>query len=111
MLISTLVAEPGSLPGSQEKRLSISWVPQPALLPPLSDSPEEWRDPNHPSTQGGLEVTRDNFIPLFDNNIKNYKEWRARILLYGKKMSIQNKGKEATINLLTSLTGVFMAPS
>jgi len=58
------------------------------------------------STQGGLEVTRDNFIPLFDNNIKNYKEWRARILLYGKKMSLQNKGKEATINLLTSLTGV-----
>ena len=51
-------------------------------------------------------MTRDNFIPLFDNNIKNYKEWRARILLYGKKMSLQNKGKEATINLLTSLTGV-----
>ena len=58
------------------------------------------------STQGGLEVTRDNFIPLFDNNIRNYKEWRARILLYGKKMSIQNKAKEATINLLTSLNGV-----
>ena len=58
------------------------------------------------STQGGLEVTRDKFIPLFDNNIRNYKEWRARILLPGKKMSIQNKAKEATINLLTSLTGV-----
>ena len=57
-------------------------------------------------SQGGLEVTRGNFIPLFDNNIRNCKEWRARILLYGKKMSIQNKGKEATINLLTSLTGV-----
>ena len=51
-------------------------------------------------------MTRDNFIPLFDNNIRNYKEWRARILLYGKKMSIQNKAKEATINLLTSLNGV-----
>lgn len=31
----------------------------------------------------GLEVTKDNFIPLFDKSTKNYKEQRVRIVLYG----------------------------
>ena len=57
-------------------------------------------------TGGGMDVTKDNFIPLFNNNPKDYKEWRSRITLYGKKMTLQSKYKEATINLLTSLSGV-----
>ena len=52
------------------------------------------------------DITKDNFIPLFNNNPKDYKEWRSRITLYGKKMALQQKSKEATINLLTSLNGV-----
>ena len=37
---------------------------------------------------------------------QDYKEWRQRICLYKKKLTLQNKPKEATLNLLTSLTGV-----
>ena len=52
------------------------------------------------------DVTRDNFIPIFTNKTEHYKEWRQRIQLYFKKMSLLSKKKEATINLLTSLTGI-----
>ena len=52
------------------------------------------------------DITKDNFIPLFNNKPSDYKEWRSRISLYGKKMTLQNKGKESIINLLTSLNGV-----
>ena len=58
------------------------------------------------TTSGSVEVTKDNFIPLFTNNPREYREWRARISLYGKKVAVQNKTKEATINLLTSLQGI-----
>ena len=57
-------------------------------------------------TSGALDITKDNFIHLFNNNPKDYREWCSRIALYGKKMTLQSKAKEATINLLTSLTGV-----
>ena len=52
------------------------------------------------------DITKDNFIPLFSNKIADYKEWRLRIGLYLRKMLLQNKKKEATINLLTSLNGL-----
>ena len=49
---------------------------------------------------------RDNYIPLFDNKPSSYREYRQRLLLYYKKMKIQKKTAEATISLLTSLSGV-----
>ncbi|CAJ1416750.1 unnamed protein product [Effrenium voratum] len=52
-----------------------------------------------------LLVTRDNYIPVFDGRPNNYKEYRMRIMLYFRKMSLQNRKGEATINLLTSLSG------
>ena len=51
------------------------------------------------------EVVRDNYIPVFDGQPSSYKEYRKRVALYYKKMSIGNKKSEATINLLTSLAG------
>ncbi|CAJ1346887.1 unnamed protein product, partial [Effrenium voratum] len=42
---------------------------------------------------------------LFDGKPASYKEYRKRIMLYYLKMSNNNKKKEATINLLTSLSG------
>ena len=59
-----------------------------------------------PSTNPTSDVTKDNFIPIFSNKTEHYKEWRQRIQLYYKKMTLLNKKKEATINLLTSLTGI-----
>ena len=52
------------------------------------------------------DTVRDNYIPLFSNKPQDYKEWRKRIKLYQKKMELQKKNKEATINLLTSLSGI-----
>ncbi|CAJ1462230.1 unnamed protein product [Effrenium voratum] len=54
---------------------------------------------------GSTDVSRDNLIPLFDGKPAFYKEYRKRIMLYYLKMSINNKKKEATVNLLTSLSG------
>ena len=60
-------------------------------------------EPSSPATttSHSTDITKDNFIPLFNNRIADYKEWRLRIGLYHRKMVLQNKKKEATINLLT----------
>eukprot|EP00913_Durusdinium_trenchii_P032288 g30233.t1 len=49
---------------------------------------------------------RDTYIPIFNNRVNDYREWRQRILLYKRKLALQGKEKEATLNLLTSLHGV-----
>ena len=61
--------------------------------------------PTATSSHAG-DTVRDNYIPLFSNKPQDYKEWRKRIKLYQKKMDLQKKNKEATINLLTSLSGI-----
>lgn len=58
------------------------------------------------STSPTTDVTKDNFIPIFTSKTEHYKEWRQRIQLYYKKMTLLNKKTEGTINLLTSLTGL-----
>ena len=50
-------------------------------------------------------MLKDNFIPLFDNKPSSYKEYRQRLQLYKKKAKLNKKVQEATINLLTSLSG------
>ena len=57
------------------------------------------------TTSHSTDITKDKLIPLFNNRIADYREWRLRIGLYHRKMALQNKKEEATINLLTSLSG------
>ncbi|CAE7693968.1 RE1, partial [Symbiodinium necroappetens] len=57
------------------------------------------------SSTSNPDVVRDNYIPLFDGQPSSYKEYRKRVALYYKKMSLASKKTEATINLLTSLNG------
>ncbi|CAE7942423.1 RE2 [Symbiodinium necroappetens] len=57
------------------------------------------------SAVSGTEVLKDSFIPLFDGKPSSYKEYRQRLQLYKKKAKLNKKLPEATINLLTSLTG------
>ena len=52
------------------------------------------------------DPTKDSYIPLFSNRPQDHKAWRQRIVLYKKKLDLQKKSKEATLNFLTSLTGV-----
>ena len=54
----------------------------------------------------GIDTIKDTYIPVFNNKPEDYREWRQRINLYKKKLSLQGKEKEAVINLLTSLQGV-----
>ncbi|CAJ1405518.1 unnamed protein product [Effrenium voratum] len=53
--------------------------------------PEEARRSSQTNGPGSTDVTRDNFIPLFDGKPASYKEYRKRIMLYYLKMSINNK--------------------
>ena len=49
---------------------------------------------------------RDSFIPLFDGSLTGYREWRKRIKIYYKKMTLSKRQGEAILNLLGSLSGV-----
>ena len=53
-----------------------------------------------------MELMKDTYIPVFSNKPSDYREWRQRINLYRRKLELQNKGKEAVLNVLTSLHGV-----
>jgi hypothetical protein len=54
----------------------------------------------------GVDFVKDTFIPIFTNRPGDYREWRQRIMLYKKMSEINKKRKEATINLMTSLSGI-----
>ena len=57
------------------------------------------------SVVGSSEVVRDSFIPLFDGKPTSYREYPQRLVLHYKKMKLNKRPIEVTINLLTSLTG------
>ena len=54
----------------------------------------------------GVDFVKDTYIPIFTNRPGDYKEWRKRILLYKKKSDLNKKSREATINLMPSLSGI-----
>ena len=58
------------------------------------------------TTSSGMELQKDSYIPVFTNRPADYREWRQRIQLYRRKLELQNKNKEAVLNVLTSLHGV-----
>ena len=49
--------------------------------------------------------TKDSFIPIFDGQPSSYREWRKRIMIYQRKMTLQKREPEAVLNLLGSLQG------
>ena len=51
------------------------------------------------------DTTKDLWVPTFSNRPQDYREWRARIHLYYKKMQLQKKPVEGIINILTTMTG------
>ena len=50
-------------------------------------------------------TVKDSFIPLFNGEPSEYKEWRKRILIYHKKMQLTKRGGESILNLIGSLQG------
>ena len=49
--------------------------------------------------------TKDSCIPIFDGQPSSYREWRKRIMIYQRKMTLQKREPEAVLNLLGSLQG------
>ena len=51
------------------------------------------------------QVTHDSFIPLFTGRPEDYKEWRKRIHIYHRKMTLSKRMGESLLNIIGSLTG------
>ena len=49
---------------------------------------------------------RDSFVPLFNGQPSEYREYRKRLLLYQKKMLLSKRGGEAVLNIIGSFQGV-----
>ena len=49
---------------------------------------------------------RDSYVPLFNGQPAEYKEYRKRLSLYHKKMLLSKRGGEAVLNIIGSFTGV-----
>eukprot|EP00435_Cladocopium_sp_Y103_P011780 s1452_g3.t1 len=49
--------------------------------------------------------TRDSFIPLFTGQPADYKEWRKRIHIYHRKMTIAKRTGESLLNIIGSMQG------
>ena len=47
----------------------------------------------------------DNYVPLFDNTQRSYKEFRKRCEIYRRKMTLAGRSKETVFNIVTLLTG------
>ena len=47
----------------------------------------------------------DQYVPIFDNQQKNYKEFRKRCELYKGKMDLSGRGRDTIFNIVTLLTG------
>ena len=57
------------------------------------------------SASGYLDL-RDSYVPIFSGQPSDYKEWRQRIHLYHRKMSITKRGNESVLNIVGSFTGL-----
>ncbi|CAK9113644.1 unnamed protein product [Durusdinium trenchii] len=47
----------------------------------------------------------DNYVPVFSNNMQDYREFRKRCEIYRKKMQLGNRTNEVVYNLVTLMTG------
>ena len=57
------------------------------------------------SSTGYLTGKADQYVPVFDNTQRGYKEFRKRCELYQRKMELAGRQKETVFNIATLLTG------
>ena len=53
----------------------------------------------------GHQARLDSYVPTFDNQQKNYREFRKRCELYRRKMQMGNRQSETVFNIVTLLQG------
>ena len=58
------------------------------------------------SEETGYADLRDSYVPLFSGQPADYKEWRQRIQLYHRKMSLSKRSQESVLNIVGSFKGV-----
>ena len=49
---------------------------------------------------------RDSYVPLFSGQPADYREWRQRVQLYYRKMTLAKKSSEGVLNIVGSFKGV-----
>ena len=47
----------------------------------------------------------DNYVPIFSNVQRDYKEYRKRVEIYATKMTLANRARETVFNLVTLMNG------
>ena len=63
-------------------------------------------DPGAGSGQGSMNTAKlDNYVPVFSNVQKEYREYRKRAELYRRKMELGKRQAETVYNLVTMMTG------
>ena len=49
---------------------------------------------------------RDSYVPLFSGQPFDYREWRQRVQLYYRKMTLAKKASEGVLNIVGSFKGM-----
>ena len=57
------------------------------------------------SHRGEMDANPERGVPTFDNEVKNYREYRLRAELYARRMKNEDKESSACLNLISGLTG------
>ncbi|CAE7518773.1 unnamed protein product, partial [Symbiodinium sp. CCMP2456] len=61
--------------------------------------------PEGQASTGAPTGKADQYVPVFDNNQRSYKEFRKRCELYRVKMELAGRRQETIFNIVTLLTG------
>ena len=78
----------------------------PSLAVTMSGASAQASSTNGPGAPGNAVVGKaDQYVPVFDNVQRNYKEFRKRCELYKTKMALTGRSKETVFNIVTLLTG------
>ena len=59
-----------------------------------------------PKEDSGYLDLRDSYVPLFTGQPADYREWRQRIQIYHRKMSLSKRANESVLNIVGSFRGV-----
>ena len=59
-----------------------------------------------PKEDSGYLDLRDSYAPIFTGQPADYREWRQRIQIYHRKMSLSKRANESALNIVGSFRGV-----
>ena len=83
------------------------FVPVNSYMPPHGQKKDK-PPASGSSSQDGTSYMdlRDSYVPVFTGQPADYREWRQRIQLYHRKMSLTKRANESVLNIVGTFTGV-----